>query len=550
MGSSSLLKSEFVNRLKSLNPDGLKMETLVEKNELIRQMNSFGKNYCQVIDIGLQYFNDNLPFGYTRRENILNVYPGSSLNDLNLIGSGLLNKDLDITLPAAKFFPGDTKLLENQAKDQILSVLNGTYNPDDLYAFNSYFGGNLTLGDLGLDKATNGVSRYGIWYAALYWNLGKTSLFHPVTTTSFIGEIETNTGIKCDGVCYGKANCKFADNYVGDTSLGCAGGSTWAAYITWAWYFKKNLDGNMELLYMNQTTFWGEDTIFPSLLGPKPLSLMERPISSSDEKYLNKLKLFRTGNEWIVLDQVKGLKAFDSLLQDTYVIPFSENCPGTVALQTCLYNGNTEVPTILWPGNFLYPNSPQPDNQAILSNKDFQSYCINALAPMFYWEDIFGIDLTKVKNQEDYLATYVGNGTLRPNEDAIAAAAKLPSYATIRSQLYTSPTNNIFVKTWKQALLTKSGIETVAHQFGPIAGLQDFFNVNWVNHGVVVADLIGLEWQTNPTSVYIDAEGKTTLLDMYNIINSTYTPIFFPPHPQVGGYWEIAAEADKVYNAL
>lgn len=271
-----------------------------------------------------------------------------------------------------------------------------------------------------------------------------------------------------------------------------------------------------------------------------------------DQDYLSFLLPYRTGNEYNPISPLKGLSDFDNpkILGGSYVIPYSENCPGTVTLQTCLYGIVPWSKTgLIADGINIEGTTPVPDNKKILSNPYVQQYFQYALAPMFYWEHYFGMDLTKSKNASIHGLTYLGDGQLRPTSDFVEQAASNPNWASLKDQIWkgnTSPKKNLWNTTWQLVNSTRDAFNAAAYGFDPTKGeLQDYFNINWVNHGVVVADLFKINPDDIVINDYVYGLGNTTLTLLQARINQFAAVYFGGP---TLGYFATYNEVEKIVN--
>jgi len=243
----------------SIDDNNLENNKIFQELKHVQQMTTFGTSYCQVIDMGLQYFDNNLAAGLGLVPRLANiqVWANSDIDSINRVGAGSRMVDgsvaAKVTMSNFNSVTSTTSLIPNPLSEQLLKILNNNYLNSEPYAFNP----SLTLGDLSLEKATSGASRFGIWYGGGWWIMGKTAVLHPVSVSAYTGDIVHN-GIHYDGVAYGKAPCKHLEQFEGSTSLGLAGGDSWTALISWTWFFK-NIDGNMTMSYFEQNAFWGED---------------------------------------------------------------------------------------------------------------------------------------------------------------------------------------------------------------------------------------------------------------------------------------------------
>lgn len=261
MVSNSLLSSKIfnnldVNRLSLLENNYNTLNLEIQKLKNIQQMNNFATNYGLAIDIGLQYFDKNLPSGYQSRLQNLNIYPKTDIDTINLIGNGLVdleNFDCEISTSVYDKSTENTTAATSPIQNQFLQIFKGTYKNSDPFLLNQ----KLTLGDLDLDLAENAVSRLSIWYGAVWWFLNKSALDHPVSVSSFLGDFIYKDK-HYDGVAYAKAPSNHMDSFIGSTSNNIAGGNSYISYNVVIMYFK-NIDGNMALSYIVQNAYWAED---------------------------------------------------------------------------------------------------------------------------------------------------------------------------------------------------------------------------------------------------------------------------------------------------
>jgi hypothetical protein len=243
----------------SIDANNLEDNQTLQELKHVQQMTTFGTSYCQVIDMGLQYFDEYLTSGVGEESRLANmkVWPNDDIHSINRVGAGsrMLNGDVTgkVTLSVFDSATSSTSLVINPASDQLFRVLNNTYLNSEPFAFNP----TITLADLDLEQATSGAARFGIWYGGAWWYMGKSAVFHPISVAAYTGDI-VHEGIHYDGVAYGKAPCKHLNAFEGATSLGIAGGDSWTALIAWTWFFKI-IDGNMTMTYFVQNSFWGED---------------------------------------------------------------------------------------------------------------------------------------------------------------------------------------------------------------------------------------------------------------------------------------------------
>lgn len=272
-----------------------------------------------------------------------------------------------------------------------------------------------------------------------------------------------------------------------------------------------------------------------------------------DQDYLSFLLPYRTGNEYIPLNPDQGLSNFDNpkILGGSYVIPYSENCPGTVSLQTCLYGIVPWSKTgLIADGINIEGIKPVPDNKKILSNPYVQQYFQYALAPMFYWEHYFGMDLTKSKNAATHGLTYLNDGQLRPTNAFVEQAKSNPNWASLKEQIWKGNTSlqNLWNTTWQLVNSTRDAFNAAAYGFDPTKGeLQDYFNVNWVNHGVVVADLFQIDINEIVINDTVYGLGNTTLSALQGHINLNYASVYFGG-PTLG-YFATYNEVEKIVNS-
>ena len=261
MTSNSLLSSKIfnnlgVNKLSLLENNYNTLNLELQKLKNVQQMNDFAINYGLAIDVGLQYFDKNLPSGYQSRLLDLNIYPNPDIDTINLIGNGLVdldNFDCEIRTSIYDKSMGKTSLVTSPIQNQFLHIFKGTYKNSDPFLLNQ----KLILGDLGLDLAENAVSRFSIWYGAVWWFLNKSAIENPVSVSSFLGDFIYKDK-HYDGVAYAKVPSNHMNSFIGSTSNNIAGGNSYISYNAVTMYFK-NIDGNMALSYMVQNAYWAED---------------------------------------------------------------------------------------------------------------------------------------------------------------------------------------------------------------------------------------------------------------------------------------------------
>lgn len=241
----------------------------ITKLKHLEQMKSFAINYGLGIDVGLQYFDKYIApnLGITSKLQNLDVYPLYDMTYINLLGSTPIDPEYSAEYSLAVFdsSTNTTSLMSftdisalKPAQEQMIKIFNNTYNVDTSFAFNP----NYTLDQLDLDKVNPGLSQFFIYYGANWGLSDKFSVWHPVNVTAFVGDYYYNDK-KYDGIAFGRAPCKHIDMPKGSGHFGIAAGDTQTAYISWTWFFKKNIDGNMALAYTLQKTFFEDNKYFP-----------------------------------------------------------------------------------------------------------------------------------------------------------------------------------------------------------------------------------------------------------------------------------------------
>ena len=272
-----------------------------------------------------------------------------------------------------------------------------------------------------------------------------------------------------------------------------------------------------------------------------------------DQNYLSFLKPYRTGNEYNPISPEKGLTDFDNhkILGGSYVIPYSENCPGTITLQTCLHDIVPWSKTgLLADGINNEGTAPVPDNRKILSNPYVQQYFQYALAPMFYWEHYFGMDLTKSTNAATHGLIYKGDGSLTPTPAFVEQAKNNPEWASLKDQIWKGNTSyqNLWNTTWQLVNSTRDAFNAAAYGFDPTRGeLQDYFNINWVNHGVAVAELFEIPLTDILINDSIYGLDLTNLSLLQAHITNNFTIIYFGGENL--GYYATYNEVEKIVKS-